>query len=71
MNTNTKLVAMPSAETKVKADDQPSVWNKHWKYVPANSTDVGKRFRKIMREQKAAAAAEADAVAEGKVRRIK
>jgi len=70
MNTNTKLVAMPNATTK-QADDQPSVWNKHWKYTPANATDVGKRFRKVLREQKAAAAAEADAVAEGKVRRIK
>jgi hypothetical protein len=52
-----------SKAKKVVTDDTPSVWNPEWKYTSAEKTDLAKKFRRLIREQKAAAAA--------KVRRIK
>jgi hypothetical protein len=67
MNQNSLLMpVMPEKKRKAKkviTDDTPSVWNAEWKYTPAEKTDLKKKFRRLMREQKAAAAA--------KVRRIK
>ncbi len=68
MISSTSLVQMPVTDKKRKAkkvvtDDTPSVWNPEWKYTPAEKTDLAKKFRRLMREQKAASAA--------KVRRIK
>jgi hypothetical protein len=67
MNQNRLLMpVMPEKKRKAKkvvTDDTPSVWNPEWKYTPAEQTDLAKKFRRIMREQKAAALA--------KVRRIK
>lgn len=67
MNTNTNLVQMPTTEKKRRVkpvkDTTASVWNPDWKYVPAEKTDLAKKFRRIQREQKLEAAK--------KVRRIK
>jgi hypothetical protein len=38
-------------DKKVK-DPTASVWNNEWVYVPAGETDLGKRFRRIWREQR-------------------
>ena len=67
MNQNRLLMpVMPEKKRKAKkvvTDDTPSVWNPEWKYTSAEKTDLSKKFRRMLREQKAAAAA--------KVRRIK
>lgn len=38
-------------DKKVK-DPTASVWNNDWVYVPAGETDLGKRFRRMQREQR-------------------